>query len=193
MGFHDQNILPAVRNMKQFDIFLDSPFTYGVLLDIHLGHLGGVISAAKLRGKKMLVHVDLIQGIKHDEYGAEFICQEMKPAGILSTRSSVIAKAKQKKVYAIQRMFLIDTSAMMKSIELVKKHRPDFIEVLPGVVPELIKEVHERTGIPIFAGGFIRSETDVKKALDAGAVAVTTSETQLWKTYERENKIVKKY
>ncbi|NPC91992.1 glycerol-3-phosphate responsive antiterminator [Bacillus sp. WMMC1349] len=193
MGFHDQNILPAVRNMKQFDIFLDSPYTYGVLLDIHLGHLGGVISAAKRRGKKMLVHVDLIQGIKHDEYGAEFICQEMKPAGILSTRSSVIAKAKQKKVYAIQRMFLIDTSAMMKSIELVQKHRPDFIEVLPGVVPELIKEVHERTGIPIFAGGFIRSEKDVKRALDAGAVAVTTSETQLWKTYDRENKIVKKY
>lgn len=92
----------------------------------------------------MFVHVDLIQGIKHDEYGAEFICQEMKPAGILSTRSSVIAKAKQKKVYAIQRMFLIDTSAMKKSIELVKKHRPDYIEVLPGVVPELIKEVKEK-------------------------------------------------
>lgn len=30
MSFHDQNILPAVRNMKQFDTFLDSPFSYGV-------------------------------------------------------------------------------------------------------------------------------------------------------------------
>ena len=183
MSFHDQNILPAVRNMKQFDTFLDSPFSYGVLLDIHLGQLGGVISAARSHGKKMFVHVDLIQGIKHDEYGAEFICQEMKPAGILSTRSSVIAKAKQKKVYAIQRMFLIDTSAMKKSIELVKKHRPDYIEVLPGVVPELIKEVKEITGIPIFAGGFIRTEKDVEQALAAGASAVTTSDTDLWKKY----------
>ncbi|MBS4161741.1 glycerol-3-phosphate responsive antiterminator GlpP, partial [Klebsiella pneumoniae] len=87
MSFHDQKILPAIRNMKQFDMFLDSPFLYGVLLDIHLGRLGGVISAARARGKKMFVHVDLIQGIKHDEYGAEFICQDMKPAGILSTRS----------------------------------------------------------------------------------------------------------
>ncbi len=26
--------------MKQFDTFLDSPFSYGVLLDIHLGQLG---------------------------------------------------------------------------------------------------------------------------------------------------------
>ncbi|ASB90348.1 glycerol-3-phosphate responsive antiterminator [Bacillus sonorensis] len=183
MSFHDQKILPAIRNMKQFDMFLDSPFLYGVLLDIHLGRLGGVISAARARGKKMFVHVDLIQGIKHDEYGAEFICQDMKPAGILSTRSSVIAKAKQKKVYAIQRMFLIDTSAMEKSIELVKKHRPDFIEVLPGVVPDLIREVKEKTGIPIFAGGFIRSEKDVEGALEAGASAVTTSDTELWKKY----------
>ena len=55
----------------------------------------------------MFVHVDLIHGIKHDEYGTEFICQEMKPAGIISTRSSVIVKAKQKKVYAIQRMFYL--------------------------------------------------------------------------------------
>lgn len=54
MSFHDQKILPAVRNMKQFDTFLDSPFSYGVLLDIHLGQLGGVISAARSHGKKCL-------------------------------------------------------------------------------------------------------------------------------------------
>ncbi|BBP88103.1 hypothetical protein BsIDN1_17210 [Bacillus safensis] len=46
--------------------------------------------------KKMFVHVDLIHGIKHDEYGTEFICQEMKPAGIISTRSSVIVKSQKK-------------------------------------------------------------------------------------------------
>lgn len=40
--------------MKQFDTFLDSPFSYGVLLDIHLGQLGGVISAARSHGKKCL-------------------------------------------------------------------------------------------------------------------------------------------
>ncbi|MCI4171137.1 glycerol-3-phosphate responsive antiterminator, partial [Bacillus spizizenii] len=76
---------------------------------------------------------DLIQGIKHDEYGAEFICQDNKPAGIISTRSNVIAKAKQKNIYAIQRLFLLDTSAMEKSMEFVGNHKPDFIEVLPGI------------------------------------------------------------
>lgn len=184
MSFHNQPILPAIRNMKQFDEFLNSSFSYGVILDIHLGQLKGVIREAQKHGKKMMVHVDLIQGIKHDEYGAEFICQDIKPAGIISTRSNVIAKAKQKKIYAIQRLFLLDTSAMEKSMEFVGKHKPDFIEVLPGIVPSLIQEIKEKTGIPIFAGGFIRTEQDVEQALKAGAVAVTTSNTKLWKRYE---------
>lgn len=69
MSFHNQPILPAIRNMKQFDEFLNSSFSYGVILDIHLGQLKGVIREAQKHGKKMMVHVDLIQGIKHDEYG----------------------------------------------------------------------------------------------------------------------------
>ncbi|MBE1868424.1 glycerol uptake operon antiterminator GlpP [Bacillus subtilis] len=184
MSFHNQPILPAIRNMKQFDEFLNSSFSYGVILDIHLGQLKGVIKEAQKHGKNMMVHVDLIQGIKHDEYGAEFICQDIKPAGIISTRSNVIAKAKQKKIYAIQRLFLLDTSAMEKSMEFIGKHKPDFIEVLPGIVPSLIQEIKEKTGIPIFAGGFIRTEEDVEQALKAGAVAVTTSNAKLWKKYE---------
>lgn len=184
MSFHNQPILPTIRNMKQFDEFLNSSFSYGVILDIHLGQLKGVIKEAQKHGKNMMVHVDLIQGIKHDEYGAEFICQDIKPAGIISTRSNVIAKAKQKKIYAIQRLFLLDTSAMEKSMEFIGKHKPDFIEVLPGIVPSLIQEIKEKTGIPIFAGGFIRTEEDVEQALKAGAVAVTTSNTKLWKKYE---------
>lgn len=78
MSFHNQQILPAIRNMKQFDAFLESPFLYGVILDIHLGQLKGVVNEAKKHGKLLMVHVDLIHGIKHDEYGAEFICQDIR-------------------------------------------------------------------------------------------------------------------
>jgi glycerol uptake operon antiterminator len=53
----------------------------------------------------------------------------------------------------------------------VERTRPDYIEVLPGVMPHIIKEVHEKTKIPIFAGGLIRSEEDIENALQAGAIA----------------------
>lgn len=183
MVFDGQQILPAVRDMKQLEKFLESDYKYGVLLDSHLGQLKGIMNAVKRANKELFLHVDLIQGLKHDEYAVEFLCQELKPAGIVSTRSSVIMKAKQKGVYAIQRVFLLDSTALEKSYHLIQKIKPDYIEILPGIIPSLIQEVYEKTGIPVLAGGLIRSEQDVAEALKAGATAVTTSKRDLWKNY----------
>ncbi|MDQ0247137.1 glycerol uptake operon antiterminator [Bacillus fengqiuensis] len=183
MAFDGQQILPAVRDMKQLEKFLESDYKYGVLLDSHLGQLKGIMNAVKRANKELLLHVDLIQGLKHDEYAVEFLCQELKPAGIISTRSSVIVKAKQKGVYAIQRVFLLDSTALEKSYHLIQKIKPDYIEILPGIIPSLIQEVYEKTNIPVLAGGLIRSEQDVAEALKAGAMAVTTSKRDLWKNY----------
>ncbi|MFC3883891.1 glycerol-3-phosphate responsive antiterminator [Bacillus songklensis] len=183
MAFDEQQILPAVREMKQLDKFLESDYKYGVLLDSHLGQLKGIMNAVKRADKEMFLHVDLIQGLKHDEYAVEFLCQELKPAGIISTRSSVIVKAKQKGVYAVQRIFLLDSTALEKSYSLIQKVQPDYIELLPGIIPSFIQEVHQKTGIPVLAGGLIRTEQDVAGALKAGATAVTTSKRDLWKTY----------
>ena len=74
---------------------------------------------------------------------------------------------------------LLDTNALEKSYQLLTKTQPDYIEVLPGVIPHIITEVAERTGIPIIAGGLIRSAQEVELALQAGATAVTTSNFDL--------------
>ena len=183
MAFGNQQILPAVRDMKQLERFLESNYQYGVLLESHLGQLKGIMNAVRRVDKQLLLHVDLIQGLKHDEYAVEYLCQELKPAGLISTRSSVIMKAKQKGVYAIQRIFLLDSTALEKSYHLIEKIKPDYIEILPGIIPSLIQEVQEKTGVQVLAGGLIRTEQDVAEAHKAGAAAVTTSKRELWKAY----------
>ena len=176
----DQKILPASSNMKEFEQFLESPFEIGVMLEVHIAQLKNINAMAKQYGKKMIYHVDMIQGLKNDDYSTEYLCQEYKPYGLISTKSSVILKAKQKGVLAVQRVFLIDSHALEKSYKLIQKTRPDYIEVLPGAMPWMIKEVKERVNIPIFAGGLIRTPEEVKNALDAGAAAITTSKRDLW-------------
>uniref|UniRef100_UPI001642793C glycerol-3-phosphate responsive antiterminator n=1 Tax=Bacillus sp. WP8 TaxID=756828 RepID=UPI001642793C len=109
--------------MKQFEEFLKSGFRYGVLVDVDLGGVKGMMNEANGDDKKMFVHVDVIHGMKDDEYGREFICEEMKGGGIICSRCSVIVKGKEKKVYGIQGMFLVDRSAMEKRMELVGKDR----------------------------------------------------------------------
>lgn len=180
MAFHGQPVLPAVRGMKDFELLVESQYEYIILLDTHIGQLKGIVKFAKDKGKKILLHADLVQGLKTDEHAAEFLSQEIKPAGLISTRTSVILTAKKKGLLAIQRLFLLDSIALDTSYKLLKKTKPNYIEVLPGVMPSIISEVKEETGIPIFAGGLVRSSEDVQSALNAGAEAVTTSRKALW-------------
>ncbi|GHH98389.1 glycerol-3-phosphate responsive antiterminator [Neobacillus kokaensis] len=175
-----QKILPVSTNMKEFERFLQSSFEIGVFLEMHIAQLKNISQMARQYGKKMVYHVDLIHGIKNDEYATEYICQEFKPFGLISTKASVIQKAKQKGVMAVQRIFLIDSHALEKSYKLLEKTQPDYIEVLPGAIPWMIAEVKERVNIPILAGGLIRTADDVKNALQAGAAAITTSKRDLW-------------
>lgn len=180
-----QKILPASGNMKEFERFLQSPYEIGVFLDMHIAQLKNINQMAKQSGKKMIYHVDLIHGIKNDEYATEYICQEFKPYGLISTKVGVIQKAKQKGVIAVQRIFLIDSHALEKSYKLIEKTQPDYIEVLPGAMPWMIKEVKERVNIPIFAGGLIRTADEIENALNAGATAITTSKRELWNLFEK--------
>ncbi|PGV45986.1 glycerol-3-phosphate responsive antiterminator [Bacillus sp. AFS037270] len=181
----EQKILPASGNMKEFENFLKSPYKIGVYLDMHIAQLKNISLMANQHNKKMIYHVDLIHGIKNDEYATEYICQEFKPYGIISTKSSVIQKAKQKGVVAVQRIFLIDSHALEKSYKLIEKTRPDYIEVLPGAMPKMITEVKERVKIPILAGGLIRTSEDVYAALEAGAAGITTSKKELWNLFAK--------
>lgn len=184
MPISQQKILPAVKKTKDLEELLHSSFEYIVLLDCHLSQLQQMVTMSKEAGKKLLIHADLIQGLKTDDYASEFLCQKIRPAGIISTRANMIIKAKQNKILSVQRLFLIDSNALNKSYALLKRTQPDFIEVLPGIMPHIIKEVRLETGIPIFAGGLIRTIADIENALEAGAEGVTTSVKQLWKPHE---------
>lgn len=180
----NQKILPASANMKELERFLKSSYNIGVFLDMHIAQLKNINELARLHGKKMIYHVDLIHGIKNDEYATEYICQEFKPYGLISTKSSVILKAKQKGVVAVQRIFMLDSHALEKSYRLVEKTQPDYIEVLPGAMTWMIQEVKERLATPVFAGGLIRTPEEVEKALESGAEAITTSKRELWDMFE---------
>lgn len=173
-------VLPALRSMKEFEKLLRSNHEYIVFLETRLSQLKPLVRAAKQEQKKVIIHADLIQGLKTDEHGIEFLLRDIKPDGIVSTRGNVIAIAKRNKLLAIQRLFVLDSQALDHNIKIINQVKPDYIEVLPGLIPSIIREVHEKTGIPVIAGGLIRTPEDVQQAYDGGAVAISTSQTKLW-------------
>ncbi|MFC7064111.1 glycerol-3-phosphate responsive antiterminator [Halobacillus seohaensis] len=176
----NQTVLPAVKSMKDFEKLLKTSSEYIIILESRLGLLQNVVRAGQKAGKKVWIHVDLIQGLKADNYGMEFIGRMVKPDGVITTRSHVIQQAKKYKLVSVQRLFLIDSQAVDHNVSIINKVQPDYVEVLPGIVPGMIKEIKDRTGVPVIAGGLIRTEEEAVAAIQAGASAVSTSRSELW-------------
>ena len=50
----------------------------------------------------------------------------------------------------------------------------------PEREPRVIAQVSRHTNVPIIAGGLIQTPLDVEKILASGAIAVSTSRSELW-------------
>jgi len=149
---------------------------YGTILNV--SHLVEQIHA---RGKRCFVHIDLVEGLSNREIAVDALVKLSSPDGIISTRAPQIRRAQQLGILAIQRVFLLDSMSLHSILTMMDTSRPDFIEVLPGVIPAVIGEITAKTTIPVIAGGLIRSKQDVIQALQAGAMAVSTSCQAVWK------------
>ncbi|MFZ4451826.1 glycerol-3-phosphate responsive antiterminator [Salibacterium aidingense] len=178
--FQEEKIIPAARSEKEFENIVEGNHTYLILLNSRLTQLKSMKQMAYRAGKKLIIHADLIQGLGHDESAAQFLCQQIRPHGLISTRKQVLITARKHGLLTVQRLFLIDSSALETSYKIMEEVKPDVIEVLPGRVPDIIREIAEKTQIPLIAGGFIRNEQEAAEAMEAGAVAITTTRKELW-------------
>ena len=69
----------------------------------------------------------------------------------------------------------------MKNVKKqMEQTRPDFIEILPGLMPGVIANVKKEIGHRVIAGGLISHKEGILNALDAGATAISTTNSKLW-------------
>ncbi|UZM99113.1 glycerol-3-phosphate responsive antiterminator [Lysinibacillus sp. MHQ-1] len=117
MHFDNQQVIPAARTVKQFDEIIASPFDYIVLLEVHISLLMSLKREAHRHGKKINYSCGFNSWFKKQIIlQRTFLCNDIRPAGIISTRSNMLMKAKARGIMAIQRVFLIDTIALEKKL-----------------------------------------------------------------------------
>lgn len=174
-----KTVIAAVRDSK----ILSSAILDGVdtvfLLSTNIIELGSKVDEIHGYGKEIFVHADFADGIGKDRYGMEFI-KKMGVDGVISTRASVIKAAREVGLKTVQRIFIVDSQSIETAVDSTRSSKPDMIEIMPGVVPKVISGMKARTDIPIIAGGLVSDAFEVKAAIDAGAIAVSTSSTELW-------------
>lgn len=124
-------ILPAIRSMKDFDKMLDTSFQYGVFLDLHVGMLKSVLNMPGMRTERCFFIWISSMGCPVTSMQRNIFVRKSNRMESFRPKEMWL-KSKAKGVFATQRMFVIDSSAMNRGIELIRKTDPDFIEVLPG-------------------------------------------------------------
>ena len=143
--------------------------------------LGKIVKAVKDAGKIAMVHVDLISGLSTREVAVDFIHTNTMADGIITTKPSLIRRARELSMFTVLRFFLLDSMAFENICQQQYSVKPDFIEVLPGVMPGIIEKLCHLVKIKIIAGGLISDREAVVAALDAGAMGVSSTSHQGWR------------
>lgn len=173
-------VIAAVKSREGLERCLQSDCKVIFVLFGTICDIAELVDRIKEKGKIAIVHVDLIAGLNTKEIAIEFIRHNTRADGIISTKSSLVKHAKEQGMFAIQRTFVVDSMALATLKKQVDSFEPDAIEIMPGVMPKILREMREYTKIPLIAGGLLSDKKDVMAAFDAGADAVSMTKEELW-------------
>jgi len=176
----NQKIIPAISDFKKLNQFLKSDLQYGILMNFQLAQLEDLIAKMKHNHKKVLIHSELIRGLSSDEYGAIYLIQSLQVDGIISSKPRVIEVCQKRGVLGIYRFFIKDTISLNQSLDIGIRLKPDYVEILPSSCFELVQEIKEKLHCQVLLGGLIRSKHQMEQCFNHGALAVTTSNPDLW-------------
>ncbi|MFV0414339.1 MAG: glycerol-3-phosphate responsive antiterminator [Oscillospiraceae bacterium] len=148
---------------------------YGNVLDI-----ADIVRQIHTAGKAAIVHIDLVDGLAARDIAVEFIAKNTEADGVISTKQSLVKRARELGLLSIRRFFLLDSMALQNIQKQLVEGSVDLIEVLPGIMPKILQKIVEQANIPVIAGGLITEKEDVVHALSVGAVAISTTNQKAW-------------
>lgn len=174
-------VIPAPRTLEDFKFALLCTDVPGVILlfgDINT--LPGLLAQAKEANKRLIVHMDLLEGIGKDKAGIKFLAR-LGVTAIITTKPHLAKYVQNEGMIVIQRLFLVDSESLHTGVNMIRSCNPDALEVLPATIPaSAVRYLEEQTGLPILAGGLLLTREDVFRALRHGLAAVSTSKRELW-------------
>ena len=176
----NEPVIAAVKTDEALTAALASPCSAVFLLASTLLTVDGLVHRIHDAGKLAVVHIDLVDGLSSREIAVDSLNALCRPDGIISTRPTLIRRARHRGLLTVQRAFILDSLSLTSLSGQLEQGKPDFVEILPGIMPRVIAEISARTQVPVIAGGLLRDKADVMAAMRAGASAVSTSAPELW-------------
>lgn len=173
-------IIAGVKDLNNLETALESDCQIIFLLCGTIFDLKDTVKKAKEKGKMIFIHVDLLDGFSKDVTALKYIHSEICPDGIISTKNSLLKAAKSLGLLTVQRVFIIDSLSIDTAVKASNMINPDAIEIMPGIMPRIIKKLSSTLEVPVIVGGLVSETSDVKVALESGALGVSASSKTIW-------------
>lgn len=174
-------VIAAVKDEKELKESLMTDCKVIFILFGNICNISEIVEKIKNKDKLAIIHADLVQGLSAKIEAIDYLKLNTKADGIISTKGNIVKYAVEIGLIGILRNFIIDSMAMENVHKQVSMANPDMIEIMPGIMPEIIEKIKSELKLPLIAGGLISEKKDVIAALASGADAVSTTKIGLWK------------
>ncbi len=173
-------MLKAVSDMEMLDEAIKAPGDFIFFLTGSILDLEDATRKCHKNGAYVFLHLDLIKGFAKDAEALRYIKDVIKADGVISTRISLLKHARNAGLLIVQRLFMLDSTSFEASMSSYNTLKPDAVEILPGVMPKIIRKASKRIKVPIISGGFIEDKEEIIACLKSGASSISTSRASLW-------------
>lgn len=173
-------VIAAVKDRDDLNEAFQSQAEGIFLLKGNICELEEILQKSRSAGKKLFVHIDLLEGIGKDYYALKYLKEKFEPDGIITTKTNLVKYSKEINLPVIQRLFMLDSLSLETGRKSIKAMEPDAVEIMPGLVFSIIRRISEIYKKPVIAGGLINDKADAFRCLDAGAMGISTSCKNLW-------------
>ncbi len=181
---YENPVIMAIKDGKDLRECLKEEYSDNKVVFVLYGNIETIptiVKKLKDKDKIVFVHENLVEGLSSSHFSPSFIKKYTDADGIITLRAQNAYEARKIGLCTVFRFFLLDSLSYESVKDTVKTISSDLLEVLPGIMPKMIGEISRRYPTPLVAGGLIRDKSDVVDALNAGAIAVSSSNYAVWK------------
>ncbi|KFU81206.1 glycerol uptake operon antiterminator [Amycolatopsis lurida] len=178
-AFADVPVCASVVGTAKVGDFANSASRVGILAAVPVGQLAKIVPVLTGLKKILFVNIDSCPGLATDRGGVDFL-QEIGATGVVSTRVAPIERARTVSMLTMHKVFVTDRSNLNRSLEAVKRSRPDLVELMPApIIPWMSAQAREVMS-PFVAAGFVTDRSGVAHSLAMGALGAASSDSGLW-------------